>query len=158
MITEIDRVHLRRSVDLARTALEGGNKPFGSVLVAADNTVLFEDHNRESDGDSTLHPEFAIARWAAAQLAPGQRAESVVYTSGEHCPMCSAAHAWVGLGRLVYASSSAQLAQWLQELGVPAAPVASLPIRTIAPDVTVDGPDDVLADEVRELQRRFHQD
>ncbi len=72
--------------------------------------------------------------------------------------MCSAAHAWVGLGRIVYASSSAQLAQWLQELGVPTAPVASLPIRTVAPDITVDGPDDILADDVRDLQRRFHQD
>lgn len=156
MITEIDRVHLRRSVDLARTALEGGDKPFGSALVAADNTVLFEDHNRETDGDPTLHPEIAIARWAAAHLTLEQRAGAVVYTSGEHCPMCSAAHAWVGLGRIVYASSSAQLTQWLQELGLPTAPVAPLPIRTVAPGLTVDGPDDVLADEVRELQRRFH--
>ena len=33
-------------------------------------------------------------------------------------PMCSAAHSWGGLGRIVYASSSEQLAEWMSELGV----------------------------------------
>src|SRR3712207_7274778 len=39
---------------------------------------------------------------------------ATVYTSGEHCPLCAAAHAWVGLGRIVYASSSVQLTAWLR--------------------------------------------
>ncbi len=69
--------------------------------------------------------------------------------------MCAAAHGWVGLGRIVYASSSEQLASWLGELGVPAPPVATLPIRTILPGAVVDGPAPELADEVRTLQRRF---
>ena len=38
--------------------------------------------------------------------AAGGAAACTVYTSGEHCPMCSAAHAWVGLGRIVYAVSA----------------------------------------------------
>ena len=50
-------------------------------------------------GDATRHPEFAIARWAADESdACPTRADATVYTSGEHCPMCAAAHAWVGLG------------------------------------------------------------
>ena len=32
--------------------------------------------------------------------------------------MCSAAHAWVGLGSIVSASSSEQLGEWLRELWV----------------------------------------
>jgi tRNA(Arg) A34 adenosine deaminase TadA len=43
--------------------------------------------------------------------------------SGEPCPMCAAAHAWVGLGRIVYVASSDQLSAWLRELCVPAPPV-----------------------------------
>jgi hypothetical protein len=34
----------------------------------------------------------------AAVMTPAERAASTVDTSGEHCPMCAAAHAWVGLG------------------------------------------------------------
>src|SRR5690606_18534610 len=108
MTESSDLVHLRRCVELARQALQAGDAPFGSVLVSADGATLFEDHNHVAGGDQTQHPEFAIARWAAANLSPQQRRRATVYTSGEHCPMCAAAHAWVGLGRIVYASSSAQ--------------------------------------------------
>lgn len=155
MITSDDLLHLRRCVDLARQALEAGDAPFGSVLVSAEGAVLFEDHNHVADGDQTQHPEFAIARWAAENLTEEERGRSTVYTSGEHCPMCAAAHAWVGLGRVVYASSSAQLSQWLAEWGVAPAPVLPLPINAVAPGVAVEGPADELADEVRELQRRY---
>jgi hypothetical protein len=73
-------------------------------------------------------------------LSPDQRARCTVYTSGEHCPMCAAAHAWVGLGRIVFAVAGAQLAQWLVDWQAPLPPVATLPITTIAPHLTVDGP------------------
>ncbi|MFI7481135.1 nucleoside deaminase [Kocuria sp. M1R5S2] len=152
-ISQTDRDHLRRCVDLARSALEAGDEPFGSVLVSAEGEVLVEDRNRVAGGDATRHPEFEIARWAAAHLDPGRRAAATVYTSGEHCPMCAAAHAWVGLGRVVYASSTAQLGDWLRELGLPPAPVAALPIPQVAPGVPVDGPCPDLAPEVRELHR-----
>jgi tRNA(Arg) A34 adenosine deaminase TadA len=154
--TDRDRRHLSRCVELAAEALEAGDEPFGSVLVAADGTVLAEDRNRVASGDATRHPEFELARWAAANLTPEQRATATVYTSGEHCPMCSAAHGWVGLGPIVYASSSEQLAGWLSELGVPPSPVRALPVRQIAPAVEVRGPVPELAERVHELHRRFH--
>ncbi|WP_433445407.1 nucleoside deaminase [Nonomuraea sp. CA-141351] len=146
--------HLRRCVELATRALEVGDEPFGSVLVSGDGVVLAEDHNRVASGDNTQHPEFALARWSAAHLTPAERAAATVYTSGEHCPMCAAAHAWVGLGRIVYVSSSEQLASWLSELGVPQPPVRTLPIHEVAPGVVVEGPVPELAEEVRELHRR----
>jgi tRNA(Arg) A34 adenosine deaminase TadA len=139
-LTEADRTRLARCVELAREALESGDEPFGSILVDADGNTLFEDRNRVKDGDATRHPEFAIARWAAANMAPVRRVRTTVYTSGEHCPMCSAAHAWTGLGRIVYATSSAQLSQWLEEWGAPPAPVAALPIAAVALRVVVEGP------------------
>ena len=151
-----DLRHLRRCVELAREALDAGDEPFGSVLVSADGVVLAEDHNRVAAGDRTQHPEFALARWAVANLTPAERASATVYTSGEHCPMCAAAHGWVGLGRIVIAASSAQLATWLDELGVAAPPVRMLPIGNIVPSLTVEGPAEELADELRSLHRRFH--
>lgn len=146
--------YLRRCVELAAEALEAGDEPFGSVLVGADATVLFEDRNRVASGDRTRHPEFEIARWAAVNLTPEARAGATVYTSGEHCPMCAAAHGWVGLGRIVYVSSSDQTATWLAELGVPAPPVRPLPIREVVPDVAVEGPIPELAEQVHDLHRR----
>jgi tRNA(Arg) A34 adenosine deaminase TadA len=42
-LAEADRRHLHRCVQLAQEALEAGDEPFGSVLVAEDGTALQED-------------------------------------------------------------------------------------------------------------------
>jgi len=88
-------------------------------------------------------------------MTAADRAAATVFTSGEHCPMCSAAHAWVGLGRIVYVSSSEQLMAWLAELGVPPSPVRALPVSQVAPGLEVQGPVPGLDEQVRELHRRF---
>ena len=119
MITiEDDLRHLQRAVELAAAALEAGDDPFGSLLVARDGTVLAEELNREaSSGDPT-------------------------------------AHAWVGLGKVVFAASSVQLAEWRTGWGLPASPVAVLPIRTVAPGVPVVGPVPPLDEAMRVIQER----
>ena len=156
MFKDFEMQHLRRCVELAMEALAAGDQPFGSVLVAANGEVLFEDRNRVASGDSTRHPEFEIARWAAINMSPQARATATVYTSGEHCPMCAAAHGWVGLGRIVYVSSSIQLTQWRAELGLAPGPVRALPIQEVVPGAVVEGPIADLAEQVRDLHRRFH--
>ena len=156
-VPDAELLYLRRCVELAAEAVEMGDFPFGSVLVAADGTVLAEDRNREVTAeDPTRHPEFALARWAAMNLTPPERAEATVYTSGEHCPMCAAAHGWAGLGRIVYATSSEQMTGWLAELGVAPAPVLPRPINEIVPAIPVAGPAPELAEQVRDLHRAFH--
>lgn len=157
MITETDFKHLKRCVELATEALEKGDQPFGSILVSKDGEVLFEDHNHVAGGDHTQHPEFNIARWAGQNMTPEERVAATVYTSGEHCPMCSAAHGWAGLGRIVYASSSEQLNDWKDEMGVQEKPrVRTMSIEEILLEAEVDGPVPELAEEVRELHRRYY--
>lgn len=151
--------YLRRCVELAAEAVAAGDFAFGSVLVAGDGQVLAEDRNRENSmGDATRHPEFELARWAAANMTAEERTAATVYTSGEHCPMCAAAHAWVGLGRIVYVSSSGQLVTWRAELGSPASPVEPLAINQVAPSLVVQGPVPGLDEEVHDLHRRFMAD
>ncbi|MCL7929530.1 nucleoside deaminase [Halomonas llamarensis] len=157
MIAEHEMPYLKRCVVLAEEALNAGDEPFGSVLVSCDGEVLAEDRNRIAGGDATRHPEFALARWAAENMTPSARAEATVYTSGEHCPMCAAAHGWVGLGRIVYVSSSAQLSEWLQAFGVAPPPVATLPIEQVVPGLVVEGPVFVLAEAMKALHKRCHQ-
>ena len=156
MIDNAELQNLRRCIELADEALAAGDEPFGSVLVDEEGTVLAEERNRVGSGDRTQHPEFALARWAANNMTPAQRARATVFTSGEHCPMCAAAHGWVGLGRIVYVSSSAQLADWLAEFGVPTPPITILPIQQIVPDLPVQGPVADLSEQVKDLHRRFY--
>lgn len=158
MIDDNDKQYLRRCIELATEALEAGDEPFGSVLVDSKGTVLNEDRNRANTVDATYHPEIAVARWAAQNMTPKERATAVVYTSGEHCAMCSAAHAWAGLGRIVYISSSKQLGEWMAEMGVEStSPINALAIQEVAPNVPVEGPIAGLDEEVKELQRRAQQ-
>lgn len=153
---ETDLRHLRRCVELATRALETGNDPFGSVLVGADGTVLAEDHNRTATGDPLLHPEIELVRWAVAHMGAAGRAGATVYTSGEHCPMCAAAHGWAGIGRIVHATSSRQLADWRAELGIADPPVRGLAINEVVPGLAVEGPVAELAEPVRALHCRYH--
>lgn len=155
MITERDLKYLRRCVELARSGMTKGNSPFGSLLLSAEGEVLFEGHNETAGGDETLHPEIEIARWASLHMKPEARAGATVYTSGEHCPMCAAAHGWAGLGRIVYASSSEQLHSWLDDWGLPHGRVRGLPIRDVINEVVVDGPAPTLTAEIKALQRRY---
>lgn len=155
-ISDDDLRHLERAVELAEQALEAGDEPYGSVLVGHDGQVLFEDHNHVVRGDETQHPELAIARWAAHHLDESARATATVYTSGEHCPMCSAAHGWVGLGRIVYAHSAEQAAAWAEECGAEPSPVAPLSITTVVPDAQVDGPAPQLEERMRALHVALH--
>lgn len=157
MVTEAELPHLRRCIELATEALDAGDEPYGSVLVSGDGEVLAEDRNREiTGGDATLHPEFELARWAARNLDADQRASATMFTSGEHCPMCSAAHGMVGVGRIVFASSSAQLGAWKAELGATGGSIRSCPIGEIAPSVIVEGPVPGLDEEVHDLIRRLY--
>jgi len=153
-MNNVDIRHLQRCVELATEAVDAGDQPFGSILVSRDGTVLFEDRNRTGGGDATRHPEFAIALWAAEHLSPETRRHAVVYTSGEHCAMCAAAHGLVGLGRIVYATSTPQLSHWMQELGKPSLGIALLRITDVVPDADVTGPVPDFADEVRALHAR----
>jgi tRNA(Arg) A34 adenosine deaminase TadA len=151
-LPEQDLVHLRAAVALAREAYDAGDQPFGTLLVDAEGTVLWSGRNHAGGGDETQHPELAVSQWSA-RLTPEERARCTVYTSGEHCAMCSAAHGWMGLGRIVYALSGEQLLGWRREWGSPEPVVSALSINQVAPHVPVDGPAPELEDELRELHR-----
>lgn len=156
MVSNNEKIYLERCIELATEALLAGDAPFGSVLVAKDGTILHEERNRTVTGDVTQHPEFALARWAAQNMTAKERATATVYTSGEHCPMCSAAHGLAGLGPIVYISSAKQLSTWLDDLNAPSSPINFIPIQQIAPAISVKGPIAGLDERVRKLHLQRH--
>lgn len=146
-----DLTALRRCVHLAREAVGAGDDAFGSILVDGDGRILREDRNRVGGGDPTAHPEIALVHWAVARYPAAERASMTVYTSGEHCAMCAAAHAWAGLGPIVFAGSTAQLTRWQSSWGVSSSPIRPLSIPDIAPGIEVRGPFEEFADELEAL-------
>jgi tRNA(Arg) A34 adenosine deaminase TadA len=114
---ETDERHLKHAIQLAASAREAGDMPFGSLLVGPTGQVLAEARNTVlSEGDITAHPELKLARWAGRELAADVARMTTMYTSCQPCPMCRAGIARSGLGRVVFALSTEQL----QELRPPA--------------------------------------
>lgn len=156
-LTEKDVNHLKRCLALAREALNAGDEPFGSILVNDKDEILAEARNRVNELNNLAHPEIELAHWAANHLSAQERRQTRMYTSGEHCPMCAAAHGWVGLGGIVYLSSALQLTQWLAELGTPAAPIYFMPVQEIIADIEVKGPaTGDLLEEIKQLHKEYY--
>lgn len=107
MPTDADLQFLRRSFDVAARAREGGDHPFGSVLVGPDGEILREQGNGYSaeGGDRTAHAERLLASWAARTLDLPYLQRCTLYSSAEPCAMCAGALYWAGVGRVVYGQS-----------------------------------------------------
>lgn len=147
-----DEKYLRRCLELAKEAEEAGDEAFGSVLVNVNGKIIAEARNRVYEKTILAHPELDLAYWAAENLSAEERTTTTMYTTGEHCPMCSAAHGWVGIGTLVYLSSAQQLCEWQKEFNLPAAPIHFLPVEDIIKNVEVRGPaEGELLKEIKKL-------
>lgn len=139
-LKDSDEKYLRRCLELAKEAEEAGDEAFGSVLVNETGEIVAEARNRVNEKTILSHPEIDLACWAAENLSETERQKATMYTTGEHCPMCAAAHGWVGIGALVYLSSAQQLGEWQREFNLTAAPIHFLPVEDIIKNVEVRGP------------------
>ena len=102
--------HMRETFELAREAAARGDEPFGSVLVR-DDTVIMGDSNCEiTEDDIQRHPELHLAYRACREYDAEERAEMVMYTSTEPCPMCAGGMETAGFGRVVYSVGSDEIA------------------------------------------------
>ncbi|MEO7243193.1 MAG: nucleoside deaminase [Variovorax sp.] len=101
---ERDARFLRQAIDWADKAKQGGNRPFGAVIVGADGEVIAEAGNttHESD-DRTAHAETnAIRALAGSGLTREQLASATLYASGEPCVMCAGAIFSASIRRVVF--------------------------------------------------------
>ena len=126
--------HMQRAFELARTAADRGDRPFGSVLVRNDKIVMEASNRVLTESDARRHPELHLAYRAKREYDPGERAEMVMYTSTEPCPMCAGGLRYAGLGRVVYSVGSDEISRFSGH----EVPVRSGEILTGV--TTVDGP------------------
>ena len=99
-------VFMRRALELARTNIAAGGRPFGAVLVK-DGKVLAEAANGiHASHDPTDHAEMRAIRLASAVLGSPRLDGCSVYASGHPCPMCLAAMYLCGIQQAWFAYSN----------------------------------------------------
>ena len=107
---ERDGRYLRHAIALADQARTRGNRPFGAVIVAPDDTVLAEAWNANGEtGDCTAHAETSAIRLASPRHSREALAQATLYSSGEPCVMCAGAIFWSAIGRVVYGIDAERL-------------------------------------------------
>ena len=152
-----DEALLRRAFAVARAARDGGDHPFGAILVGPQGEVLLEQGNAyTAEGqDMTAHAERVLATRASKQWRPDFLAGCTLFSSAEPCAMCAGAIYWAGIGRVVFGQSEESL---LEQTGNHAEnPTLNLPCRYVFAagqrKVVVKGP--WLEEEAAQLQAGF---
>jgi len=103
--------------------------PFGAVIIGtADRAVLAQGVNN-SKAHPILHGEIVAINDYVARHGNQGWADSILYTTGEPCPMCMGAIVWAGIGGVVYASSITTLA----EVGIAQVMMGASAVRDAAP-------------------------
>jgi len=150
--TEIDERLVRQAIELARSARQAGNHPFGALLALNGAVLLTAQNTITTDRDPTAHAESNLVAAAIRTLTPDQIRRSVLYSSCEPCAMCTGKMYWAGIRSIVYALPAEQLAAL-------AARDFVIPCRELfsrsRENVQVVGP--VLVDEAREVHLGFWQ-
>jgi guanine deaminase len=111
MLTERDKQHLERAIELSKRGMEDGQGgPFGCVIVL-NGKIIGEGCNMvTSSNDPTAHAEVVAIRNACKNLGNYQLTDCDIYTSCEPCPMCLGAIYWARPRRVVYANTRADAA------------------------------------------------
>lgn len=157
IFTKTDLKFLKHCLGLAEDALKAGDQPFGSILVSKENEIIAEARNRINEKNVLAHPEIELAEWAMDNLSLEERRQTIMYTTGEHCPMCAGAHSWSQIGGLYYLSSALQLGEWLIEFGVESAPIEFIPAEDILKNVIVKGPaKGEMLKEIKQKHKRYY--
>ena len=103
LITELDTAFLRRTFDLAKSARDKGNMPFGAVFATPGGHFLAEAENSTVvDKDIASHAEINAIRRICTNGGQASLAGATAYTNCSPCPMCFGAMIRYGVSKLVY--------------------------------------------------------
>jgi tRNA(Arg) A34 adenosine deaminase TadA len=97
---------LCEAIELARSNIGNGGRPFGAVLVRNGEVIAAAVNEIHSTNDPTSHAEMNAIRAASRKLESPDLGGCIVYASGHPCPMCMAAMRLSGVGKVFYAYSN----------------------------------------------------
>jgi tRNA(adenine34) deaminase len=94
---------MRAALEVARSALQGGEVPVGAVVLDPSGAVIATAHNeRESHADPTAHAEVVALRRAGAALGSWHLDGCTLAVTLEPCTMCAGAVVLARIGRVVF--------------------------------------------------------
>lgn len=150
--------YLRRCIELAKSAVENGNMPFGAVLVDSEGQIVLEQENIEiTESDCTGHAETQLMVKASKKFDKEFLWGCLLYTTAEPCVMCAGAIYWGNVGKVIFGLSEKDL---LEITGDDEQnPTFDLPCREVfgrgQKDIEVIGPIKGMKEEISELYLDF---
>ncbi len=97
-----DEYFMRLALREAERALEHGDVPIGSVLVAGGEVIGAGHNERELRQDPTAHAEILALRQAARRAGSWRLTDGVLYVTLEPCAMCAGAIVLARVPAVVY--------------------------------------------------------
>lgn len=110
-IMTIHQKFIKKTYQLAQSAIDKGNHPFAALLVVNNEIILSSQNTVNSDNDVTRHAELNLVSQASQQFDTELLSQSILYTSTEPCAMCSGAIFWAGITTVVYGCSAKKLGE-----------------------------------------------
>ncbi|WP_375465641.1 nucleoside deaminase [uncultured Methylobacterium sp.] len=98
--------YLSEAVALAAANVRDGGTPYGAVLVRGGEVLARCANNVHITNDPTGHAEMAALRAASARLSSRDLSGSIMYASGQPCPMCHAAMRLSGIREGYFANTA----------------------------------------------------
>ncbi|MBD3204972.1 hypothetical protein GF319_01350 [Candidatus Bathyarchaeota archaeon] len=94
--------YILRANELAISAAEKGNHPFGAVLVHEDKIIEEAENTIITESDFSRHAELNLVVKAVKNNPPETLSNSTLYASTAPCLMCAAAIWNSGIRKVVY--------------------------------------------------------
>src|SRR5262245_58372803 len=104
-----DEIFLRQAIELAATARQQGEFPFGALLVLNQQIAHQATDHCLSYADPTAHAELLVISEYCRQQRHLDLDGYILYSSGEPCILCSGAIKWAHISRVVFSVSQAML-------------------------------------------------
>lgn len=96
---------LNDAINLATDSVFEGGGPYGAVLVRDGEIIASGRNSVEVNHDPSAHAELVAIREACRTMATTDLSDTILYASGEPCPMCLAASYQARVGEIYYACS-----------------------------------------------------
>jgi tRNA(adenine34) deaminase len=95
----------------ARKSRATGNKGYGAVVGLGDRVLSVGHDTVATERDPSLHAEVNAIRGAAEVVGDADLCGSILFSTCEPCPMCSALAVWGNVTTIVFGASIEQTAQ-----------------------------------------------